>query len=90
MSFAQAWMSADLPSIATRSSRAGPTAFFAAASNASSTAVSSVCRGIPFSFSKYSSVASNSAFMRQLPASHWDNKKAGCGTDFSVAATNRQ
>src|SRR5579871_5124858 len=72
-------MSPVLGSIATRKSRAGPTAFLAADSNASCTAEVRTSRLMPFSFSQYSNTAKKSAFIsiRQTERSHEGNKKVG-------------
>src|SRR5688500_10133408 len=58
-----------------RSSRAGPTAFFAAWISDSCTAVMRISRLMPFSRSQYSKTAKKSAFI--FPASHLGNKKVG-------------
>src|SRR5262249_29398651 len=65
-SFAKALISPVLGSIATRNSRAGPTAFLAADSNASCTAEVRTSRLMPFSFSQYSRTAKKSAFITVL------------------------
>src|SRR5213078_12907 len=62
-SLAKARMSPVFGSIAQRNSRAGPTAFLAADSNASSTALTRTSLLMPFSRSQYSSIAKNSAFI---------------------------
>src|SRR5215469_12625935 len=76
---ANARMSPVLGSIATRNSRAGPTAFLAADSNASCTAEVRTSRLMPFSFSQYSNTAKKSAFISlcQTERSHEGNKKVG-------------
>src|SRR5215831_4728771 len=81
-SFAKALISPVLGSIATRNSRAGPTAFLAAESSASCTAEVRTSRLMPFSFSQYSRTAKKSAFISQPePLSerqtHQGNKKVG-------------
>ena len=62
-SFAKALISPLLGSMVQRNSRAGPTAFFAANSNASSTAFKRTSFWMPFSRSQYSNTAKNSAFI---------------------------
>src|SRR5882672_6153339 len=76
---AKARMSPVLGSIATRSSRAGPTAFLAADSKASCTADVRTSRLMPFSFSQYSKTAKKSAFISvcQTERPHEGNKKVG-------------
>src|SRR6185312_7668299 len=78
-SFAKALMSPVLGSMATRSSRAGPTAFLAAESKASCTADVRTSRLMPFSFSQYSKTAKKSAFISvcQTERPHQGNKKVG-------------
>src|SRR5204863_4427013 len=67
-----------LGSMATRSSRAGPTAFLAAESRASCTAEVRTSRLMPFSFSQYSRTAKKSAFIDfRERHSHLGNKKVG-------------
>ena len=62
-SLANALMSPVLGSMAQRNSRAGPTAFLAADSNASSTAFTRTSLLMPFSRSQYSNIAKNSEFI---------------------------
>src|SRR5206468_2470431 len=76
ISLAKALISPFFWSITTRNSRAGPTAFFAAASRASLTAATRTSRLMPFSRSQNSRTAKKSAFIYVLdPRS--GNKKVG-------------
>src|ERR1044071_9264070 len=78
-SLAKARISPVLGSMATRNSRAGPTAFLAADNKASCTADVRTSRLMPFSFSQYSKTAKKSAFISvcQTARPHEGNKKVG-------------
>src|SRR5881394_4468615 len=75
-SFANARMSPVFGSMAQRSSRAGPTAFLAADSKASSTALTRTSLLMPFSRSQYSKIAKNSAFIDTYIVPSWGTKKS--------------
>src|SRR6185436_5410091 len=67
--FANALISPVFGSTLTRNSRAGPTAFLAAETRASSTAANNVARLMPFSRSQYSKIVNNSAFIHSAAQS---------------------
>src|SRR5205823_2414901 len=74
-----------------RMSRAGPTAFFAADSSASSTAATRTSRLMPFSRSQNSKTAKKSAFINRPRQSHKGNKKVGrlSSSDFGALANQQ-
>src|SRR5438477_8884044 len=84
-------MSPFLGSISTRNSRAGPTAFLAAESKASSTAATRTSRLMPFSRSQNSNTAKKSAFILLDGPPQQGNKKVGrSGSSDFGALANQQ
>src|SRR5947207_13348592 len=75
-SLAKARISPVFGSSAQRSSLAGPTAFLAAESKASSTALTRTSLLMPFSRSQYSKIAKNSAFIDTYIVPSWGTKKS--------------
>src|ERR1051326_3547379 len=89
--FANALISPFVGSMATLSSRAGPTAFFAADSNDSCTAPTRTSRLMPFSRSQNSKTAKKSAFIFKERKPHEGNKKVGRfrSSDFGALANQQ-
>src|SRR5438445_2616458 len=91
INLAKALISPFFGSMATRNSRAGPTAFLAAVNNASSTAATRTSRLMPFSRSQNSKTAKKSAFILFHSHPYQGNKKVGRlrSSDFGALASQQ-